>query len=224
MVTPNHIHLSQYSISTITLLSGIDARVDIELVFAAIACYPDNASILNARLSASTFKGLYKPKKRRKPRKVFLNQITFDILVGNARRVSVKLFRDGRIQLAGCRTIEEAAIALEMLVRELNRIRVYWSNLIASSRELIVCFVTVCLAYSFRMAFLEVCPSHPRILHFGDNLNQIVNRHPGRRLICLPDLLQVQAWHHCACGCLCDLLHIVFTNDTPEIFILCLWI
>lgn len=115
------IKFTPYTISTMTMLSGIDARVDIDMIFNHVSCSPH--SLINARLSSINFKGTYKPKKRRIPKKIFFNQITFDVSITSFRKVSVKLFRDGNVQLAGCKTETEARVALSKLTSELDGIK-----------------------------------------------------------------------------------------------------
>ena len=118
---PSEINFTPYTISTMTMISGIDTRVDIDLIFNHISCSPQ--SIINARMSSVHFKGSYKPKKRKTPKKIFLNQITFDVSITSFRKISVKLFRDGNLQLAGCKTPNEAHTALSKLTAELDGIK-----------------------------------------------------------------------------------------------------
>ena len=115
------VEFTPYTISTMTMLSGIDARVDIDLIFNHVTC--SSQSLINARLSSIDFKGMYKPKKRKVPKKKFFNQITFDVSITSFRKVSVKLFRDGNVQLAGCKTATEARVALTKLAMELDGIK-----------------------------------------------------------------------------------------------------
>ena len=103
------------------MLSGLDTRVDIDLIFGHIKCNPFN--IINARMSAVKFRGFYVPRKRKTPKKVFLNQITFDVSITSFRKISVKLFRDGNLQLAGCKSESEAHVALAKLAHALDEIK-----------------------------------------------------------------------------------------------------
>lgn len=119
--TPFEIKFTPYSISTMTMLSGLDTRVDIDLIFGHITCDP--MSIVNARMSCVKFRGFYVPKKRKTPKKVFLNQITFDVSISSFRKISVKLFRDGNLQLAGCKSEPEAHVALSKLAQALEGIK-----------------------------------------------------------------------------------------------------
>ena len=119
--SPVEIRFTPYKISTMTMLSGLDSRVDIDLIFEHVTCDPN--AIINARMSSLNFKGFYIPKKRKIPKKIFLNQITFDVNITSFRRISAKLFRDGNLQLAGCKSEQEAHIALSKLAHALDGIK-----------------------------------------------------------------------------------------------------
>ena len=188
-----------FNVSTITIITGINAKVDLDLVFRHIACGLDCPDIINVRFCGRPHRGIYMPRTRRggakpsvprvkmpsrksilrsanasaaasavvdavreadvakvvdavlakvvasvvsavteastppdavsvdKPITVrggnmFLNQVTFDVAVGEGRKVSAKLFRDGKMQLAGCKCEAEGYTALEVLTAELQKI------------------------------------------------------------------------------------------------------
>lgn len=57
--------------------------------------------------------GLKRKKKRLlKKRNDFVNQVTLDVFVDTNRRINVMLFKNGRIKLAGCKTSNDAVIAV----------------------------------------------------------------------------------------------------------------
>ena len=118
---------TEYKISTMTVIAGILSRMDLELIYHKIVCDDDIPGILNIRFRDFPPKGLYSRKrvarKNSKMRKVFLNQITFDVLPSMGRRVSVKLFKDGKMQLAGCKSEAEAHLTIQVLLGKLERIR-----------------------------------------------------------------------------------------------------
>ena len=69
----------------------------------------------------NVWRGLKRKKKKLlKKRNDFVNQVTLDIFIDNDRRINVMLFRNGRIKLAGCKTSNDAIIAVLRLHRILK--------------------------------------------------------------------------------------------------------
>ena len=62
------------------------------------------------------FKGYKLIKKNKKSKKLndFINQISIDIIANNNLKVSAMVFGNGRIKLAGCRSIEDSLVILEI--------------------------------------------------------------------------------------------------------------
>ena len=114
-----------YVVSTMTIIAGIDTKVDLELVYGHIACrtVEDKLNkVLNVRYANFPPRGVYTPKVKRMlagavpKHTMFTNQVTMDLETYPGRKISVKLFRDGRVQLAGCKTFEEGTVALRHLL------------------------------------------------------------------------------------------------------------
>ena len=124
-IKPYHETPTKYRVSTMTILSDISKRVDLFLIYKHIPVFPFG-DILNVRYSDSPPRGIFrlrKTKKSKKPKnqQMFLNQITLDVRLAENRLISVKLFKDGRTQLAGCRCVEEAYVALEKCIMAIRK-------------------------------------------------------------------------------------------------------
>lgn len=109
-----------YTISTMTILTGVNSRVDLEIIYENLqfgSNSPD-ARLLNVRFGSFPARGEYTAKsstrKNSRTRKIFLNQISMDVQL--QRKVSMKLFRDGKVQLAGCLSETDAVTAAQILI------------------------------------------------------------------------------------------------------------
>ena len=119
--------LSEYRVSTMTVISSMGSRIDLELAYEHIGIgVTDGSGIRNVRYSDRPPRGEYvsKVSKRRnaRTRSVFMNQVTMDVLV-LGKRMSIKLFRDGKLQLAGAKRIEQAEEAMNVLLNRLREVR-----------------------------------------------------------------------------------------------------
>lgn len=126
-----------YRISTITILSGISSRVDLFILYKNVRVFPIG-KILNVRYFDQPTRGLFKirqVKKSKVNKQIFLNQITFDILLTSSQIISTKLFKDGKIQMAGCKKKDDAFQALKILTSEI----VNYSEIIAPGSSELRC-------------------------------------------------------------------------------------
>ncbi len=114
-----------YKISTMTVLCDLRSRVDLDLLYANVEVFPQSNRILNVRLYGKPIRGLVRAKivlkKPSDKKQMFLNQVTLDIGVGEAAIVSAKLFRDGKVQIAGCKQESDATVAMGVLQDSLTR-------------------------------------------------------------------------------------------------------
>lgn len=143
MTTSNKLELSATlpKVSTETIISDINSRVDLELVFKNLEHYPCGLLVKERcdmctkktyheiiSLRKKDFKPKGKPRKETinrknsRPKKEFYNQITIDISPKKGRQVSTKLFIDGNIQMAGCKDEEEANLTINILIENLKKI------------------------------------------------------------------------------------------------------
>ena len=112
-------------IATMTLISNINANINL-LNFSKYLTLSQDGIVYvkynkdNNLIERSLEKNNNKPKKRKKPKKYFYNQCTIIINVGD-KTVNLKLFLNGKIQMTGCKSLENAKLALEKMSIELKK-------------------------------------------------------------------------------------------------------
>ena len=134
------LEFEKYTISTQTVISSIGTRVDLPLIYENLEHIPcgyadkskcNNCSALAKEIKSIRFRSCVPkgnpPKKvtkrkNSKNKKVFYNQITIDIEIEAGRKISAKLFIDGKIQMAGCKNEEEAHKTVTILIKYLKKI------------------------------------------------------------------------------------------------------
>lgn len=67
-------------------------------------------------------RSLDKKVKKKKVKKNFFNQITLEIRPSAGKKINVKLFRNGSVQMTGCKTIKDCNIVLNKLVSKLSEV------------------------------------------------------------------------------------------------------
>lgn len=123
-----HIDLSNLpddlKISTMTITCNLDTLIDVQnvgkyvdLSFGGIVCVKYGPT--NVRTLIKLKKSNSKTKKKKQ--KNFYNQATVIVDVKNKRRVNVKLFKNGAIQLTGCKSMENFNDAITILTNELKK-------------------------------------------------------------------------------------------------------
>lgn len=119
------------SISTMTVTCNFDTLVNLpnigkymDLKFGGIVSikYGD---VDNTR---SLIKLKKKSKKTKKNNKNFYNQATVIIDANNKRRVNTKIFKNGSIQMTGCKSLDHCLDALNILCRELHCIKAVYNQ------------------------------------------------------------------------------------------------
>ena len=122
--------------STMTVISDIGQRVDLKLLYENLphirckekckSCSETAKEILSIRFRDYPQKGKQRRtitvRKNSKTHRVFFNQITLDIEIEAGRKVSIKLFIDGKIQMAGCKNEEDAHKTVMILIKYLKKI------------------------------------------------------------------------------------------------------
>ena len=122
--------------STMTVISDIGQRVDLKLLYEHLphirckekcnSCSETAKEIRSIRFRDYLPKGIPPRKitvrKNSKTHRVFYNQITFDIEIEAGRKISIKLFIDGKIQMAGCKNEEDAHKTVMILIKYLKKI------------------------------------------------------------------------------------------------------
>ena len=118
-----------FRVLTMTFIASLNTKLDCELVFNNVrvvdiedgetTSYPRTTC---AKYTGQPVRGTVQGRRKHVTRS-FKNQVTLDVCVADKRRISVKLFLDGRVQMTGCITDVEAHTALQHMVKELERIR-----------------------------------------------------------------------------------------------------
>jgi TATA-box binding protein (TBP) (component of TFIID and TFIIIB) len=113
----------ELTISTMTVTCEMPTLINIENVGKYIKL--SNSGILSVKYGCDNIRSLIKikiKKNSKKKKKVnFYNQATFVINIKNNKKVNLKLFKNGAIQMTGCKKIEHCSDALTVLCEELNR-------------------------------------------------------------------------------------------------------
>lgn len=120
-------------ISTMTITCNLDTLIDIQhvgryidLVFGSIVCVKYKTN--NNKMDDNTvIRSLIKMKKTREKNKKnpkrqnFNNQATLIVDIKNKRQINVKIFKNGAIQMTGCKALEDFYNALNVVCHELKK-------------------------------------------------------------------------------------------------------
>ncbi len=111
-------------ISTMTLTCNLNTLINIENVGNYIDITPGN--IVCIKYGDNKIRTIIKLKKKnkrsnKKPQKNFYNQASMYIELNekNGKRVNVKVFKNGAIQMTGCKTVDDFINAMDILCKEL---------------------------------------------------------------------------------------------------------
>jgi TATA-box binding protein (TBP) (component of TFIID and TFIIIB) len=127
-------------ISTMTITCSFNTLIDtknvgkyIDLSFGGIVCVKyktnNNRSDYNMLTrSLIKLKKIRKNKKNKK-RKNFFNQATLIVDVKNKRRINVKVFKNGSLQMTGCRSIDDFETALNIVCNELRKKKAVYNKI-----------------------------------------------------------------------------------------------
>lgn len=127
-------------ISTMTITCNLDTLIDvqnlggyIDLSFGSIVCvkYKTNNNKLDDNTVVRTLIKLKKIREKSKKgnkRKNFNNQATLIVDVKNKRHINVKLFKNGAIQMTGCKSMDDFYHALDIVCRELKKKKVVYDK------------------------------------------------------------------------------------------------
>lgn len=102
-------------ISTITIICKLNSLIDVNEVIKNIDLKEDKIMYIRGM---GVFKSLVKRRKKKETKNSFHNQISIGIMVDKI--ISIKLFINGSIQITGCKKIDDAVLALEILFNELK--------------------------------------------------------------------------------------------------------
>jgi len=112
-------------IATMTLISKINANINLLNFSKYLNLSPDSIIYIkynkNNDLIERSIDMIKVNKNKKKPKKYFYNQCTIIMNCGNNSKVNLKLFLNGKIQMTGCKSLENATTALEKLSNELRK-------------------------------------------------------------------------------------------------------
>lgn len=118
----DYLEPSEYSISTMTIttqINGLFPLIDLVKLFDKIE--PENGGIMAIK-HGYTVKTILPEKKKRKnsiEKKVFYNQLTFIVSVGNDKNVNIKIFSNGKVQMTGCKSRGDIKIGMKKLIQKI---------------------------------------------------------------------------------------------------------
>lgn len=121
---------SDLRISTMTAICSIGINIDLSILYEYVDLSNDSYPFIKScQFGTDNIKGDFKKKKtkrKKKPmtakRNYFQNQATLIIVISDTRKVNLKIFRNGKIQMTGLKSKEEGIIVCEKLLEEINRI------------------------------------------------------------------------------------------------------
>ncbi|GAJ14536.1 unnamed protein product, partial [marine sediment metagenome] len=117
-------------ISTMTAICSINLNIDLGILYEYIDLSNDSYPyVKSCQYGTDNIKGDFKKKKtkrKKKPvtakRNYFQNQATLIIVISEERKVNLKIFRNGKIQMTGLKSKDEGIVACEKLIDEITRI------------------------------------------------------------------------------------------------------
>lgn len=115
-------------ISTITITCNFDSEFDIINIGKYIDLSMDGIVYVKYGNDDNNFRSIIeqkikKKKKKKKVKKVFYNQATVKINTKSEKPTNVKLFKNGSIQMTGCKNVINAIRVLTILCKELNKVK-----------------------------------------------------------------------------------------------------
>lgn len=127
------------SISTMCATAKLNTKINILNIEKYLQlCPQDILSIEKDTIKTLINKVKYKKMKKNdnKPKTYFYNQVTIDIRItnndtlklDNEPRINIKIFKNGTIQLSGCKTINNTNIVLNKLIFRLKEIKAILEN------------------------------------------------------------------------------------------------
>lgn len=115
-------------ISTITITCIMDTEFNVQNIGKYIDLSHDSIVTVKYGTGPNCIRSLIpqkdKTKKKKKLKKVFYNQVTLEILSKNFKnKINIKLFKNGSIQMTGCKSIENCLDALITLCNSLHKVK-----------------------------------------------------------------------------------------------------
>lgn len=133
-------------ISTMTAVCDINTVVKLNDLYKYISFYEDESEesgypyIKSCQFSSEPIKGYIKNEKNKKKAKsktknCFQNQSTLIIALSDSRKINLKIFRNGKIQMTGLKSEEEGYIAANTLISKILNIQKEYPDFINSPNK-----------------------------------------------------------------------------------------
>ena len=107
------------SISTMNLACKFETLIDINNIYKYMILENDNIICIKSSEGTPKFIEEYKNKFKsmnKNLKKIFRNQITLVVNINNDKFINVKLFKNGSMQLSGCKYLNDANIVVDKLI------------------------------------------------------------------------------------------------------------
>lgn len=162
------------NISTMTVTCNLDTLIDIqnvgkylELELGKVVCvkYGPNNSIIRTLIKLKK-----KKKTTKKNRKNFYNQATVIVSVGGQRNVNIKLFKNGAIQMIGCKNYENFTTSMQTLCTVLKKKKAVYDKV--SKKIIGKTFVS----NSNKVTVEQISNVRIRMINSNFNIGFLVNR------------------------------------------------
>lgn len=113
------------TISTMSATCKLGTCVNLSIIHKYITLSEDDIISMKYKDSYQSLVVSEKKSKSKKNKKLksFFNQITMEVRTTGGRKVNVKLFCNGSVQMTGCKKVEDCHLAIEKLITRLKGIK-----------------------------------------------------------------------------------------------------
>lgn len=122
-------------VSTMTAICSIQMNLRLDVLFDKIEVTETSSTypyIRSCQLGTDKIKGEYKKKKNKRKKDIskpskpkrnyFQNQATLVIVLDSVRKINLKIFRNGKVQMTGLKCKEEGLVACERIIFEIREL------------------------------------------------------------------------------------------------------
>jgi TATA-box binding protein (TBP) (component of TFIID and TFIIIB) len=112
------------SISTMSVACGLGTKFKIDNIYKYMILDSDNIIAIKCKKGLRCLDGFKEKFKstNKNSTKVFSNQNTIIVRVSDTRFINIKLFKNGSIQMSGCKEMSDANIAVNKLIAKLSEV------------------------------------------------------------------------------------------------------
>jgi TATA-box binding protein (TBP) (component of TFIID and TFIIIB) len=170
-------------ISTMTVTCNLDTLIDIQNVGKYISMSHGRIVCVKYGPNNSTVRTLIKLKKKKKKKEVskhrqnFYNQATVIIDVEDNRRVNIKVFKNGAIQMTGCKSHANFMTSMKILCEELGKKKAIYDKAISK-------IVSKYFVDNFKcLSFKKIFNVKIRMINSNFDIGFLINRKALNNLI-----------------------------------------